>query len=209
MLLIWLTLQETFYFFRTKTIVLFFLVCLGLRVYSSLLAGWRRVSKFASLGSIRSCSQSISYEVRMALFFISMVLFLMSIKVDTKKVGNLFFILSPLLLVWFLSCIAETNRAPFDFREGERELISGFNIEFGAVTFTLLFLAEYGIIIFFSFFSSIFFSRANFSFCLLFLFFFILIRRVYPRFRYDKLMQLTWILFLPSSLFFCAIVLLL
>ena len=149
------------------------------------------MSKFARLGRIRSCSQSVSYEVRIALFFIALIILIRSIKILISENFFMFFIFLPLLFFWFLSCLAETNRAPFDFSEGERELISGFNIEFRGVPFTLLFLAEYGIIIFFSFFTSYLFFNFLFFFSSLVLFLFLLIRRVYPRFRYDKLIRIT------------------
>lgn len=88
---------------------------------------------------------------------------------------------------WFLSCVAECNRAPFDFREGERELISGFNVEFGRNWFVFIFLREYGIILFFSFLSGVLLSPI---FILFVLGGILLIRRVFPRFRYDKLIRL-------------------
>ena len=204
-LIIWLLIKEIFYFFNLKILIIFFLILLGLSVYSTLLAGWRSVSKFASLGRIRSCRQSISYEVGMALFFISIILFYCSIKIRFFSSFGNYLILFPIFIIWFLSCIAETNRAPFDFREGERELISGFNIEFGAITFTLLFLAEYGIIIFFSIFSSFLFFSINLFIRFLIVFVFILIRSVFPRFRYDKLIKITWFYFLPCAIFFCLI----
>jgi NADH-ubiquinone oxidoreductase chain 1 len=180
----------SFYFF------LFVLVFIGLRVYSTLISGWRRTSKFASIGGIRSCSQSISYEVGLAFFIIRGLMCFSSFR------NYYFFTL--LLIVFpcfFLRCVAETNRAPFDFREGERELISGFNIEFGSRGFVLLFLAEYGIILFFSFFMGLFFLKNHWALFFILFFSFIFIRSVYPRFRYDILMKLTWTKFVPFSLF--------
>ena len=149
------------------------------------------MSKFAVLGGIRSCRQSISYEISMALFFITIVISFLRIKLELFLKFNFFLIIFPIFFCWFISCLAETNRAPFDFREGERELISGFNIEFGSVGFTLLFLAEYGIIIFFRFFSRFLFFNLNSLSLFVILFLFLLIRSVYPRFRYDKLIRIT------------------
>ena len=202
MLFIWLSMEEMFGFIRIKLFVMFFIVCIGVRVYSMLLSGWRRVSKFGRLGRIRACSQSVSYEVRLALFFISIVIFFMRIKYSKQLFLGALFVLVPIIAAWFISCLAETNRAPFDFREGERELISGFNIEFGAIIFTLLFLAEYGIIIFFSLFFSFLFCKRRFLVSFLIIFIFLLVRRVYPRFRYDKLMGLNWKILLPFSILF-------
>lgn len=102
--------------------------------------------------------------------------------------------------LFWMRCVAETNRAPFDFREGERELISGFNVEYGARGFVLLFLAEYGIVLYFSMLMSLVFFCFSLLLYSLLVGVFIFIRRVYPRFRYDFLMQITWLKFLPASL---------
>lgn len=138
----------------------------------------------------------------MALFFISFIVIYSTIKLYNEINFIFIFIFIPLVCPWVLSCLAETNRAPFDFREGERELISGFNIEFGAITFTLLFLAEYGIILFFRIISSFLLFNYRFVISWLIIFIFLLIRRVYPRFRYDKLIRITWTIFLPLSILF-------
>ena len=183
---------------ETKTsfyIILFFLVFVGLSVYSTLVSGWRRTSKFASVGRVRSCSQSISYEISLVFFILSFLVFFSSFN-EILFLPIRFF----LFVVFWLRCVAETNRAPFDFSEGERELISGFNIEFGSAGFVLLFLAEYGIILFFSCLIRIFFFGMGGGPFLLLFTVFIFIRRVYPRFRYDMLINMTWTKFLPASL---------
>jgi NADH-ubiquinone oxidoreductase chain 1 len=117
------------------------------------------------------------------------------------------FFIFPVFLCWITSCLAETNRTPFDFAEGESELVSGFNIEYGRGGFALLFLAEYGRIIFISYLIVVLFiGTKNFIlFNLLgcfFCFWFIWIRGTLPRYRYDKLIYLAWKIFLPSSLIF-------
>ena len=144
---LWGILNTYFYVSVSFSSLVLLLILIGLSVYTTLLAGWARIRKFASVGSIRSCGQSVSYEI-------SLVFLLLAISILNKNFSirimafNVF--LLPVLFMIFLRCVAETNRAPFDFREGERELISGFNIEFGSTGFVLLFLTEYGIVLFFS-----------------------------------------------------------
>ena len=135
------------------------------------------------MGAIRSCSQSISYEISLILLFLGVLFF--SSSLVFFRITRVF--LFPLFLAFWGSAVAETNRAPFDFREGERELISGFNLEYGASPFVLLFLAEYGMVLFFSCFLRCFFLEFSFLFLFFILFSFIFLRRVFPRFRYDKL----------------------
>nr|ANM47936.1 NADH dehydrogenase subunit 1 [Pomacea canaliculata]ART65970.1 NADH dehydrogenase subunit 1 [Pomacea canaliculata] len=194
---------------------LFFLCVSSLNVYGTLLAGWSSNSKYALLGSLRAIAQTISYEVSMALVFLS-PLFLVGIInfLDVSEFQDflwLVFMLWPMAFVWFATCVAETNRAPFDFAEGESELVSGFNIEYSSAGFALIFLAEYANILVMSLFSAILFFGGNFLFqysfdfllvmkVLFFSFLFIWVRASYPRFRYDLLMSLTWKSFLPFSL---------
>nr|YP_009469109.1 NADH dehydrogenase subunit 1 [Charonia lampas]AVC55723.1 NADH dehydrogenase subunit 1 [Charonia lampas] len=197
--------------------ILFFLCVSGLNVYGTLLAGWSSNSKYALLGSLRAIAQTISYEVSMALILL-FPLFLVGtfsfveIK-ESQEFIWLALIMLPISLMWFVTCVAETNRAPFDFAEGESELVSGFNIEYGAAGFALIFLAEYANILVMSLFSallffggsSMFLFESDLSFMLKVLFFaflFIWVRGSYPRFRYDLLMALTWKGFLPAALSF-------
>lgn len=147
---------------------LFFLCVSSLNVYGTLLAGWSSNSKYALLGSLRAVAQTISYEVRIALVFLS-PLFLVGIInfLDVSEFQDflwLVFILWPMAFVWFATCVAETNRAPFDFAEGESELVSGFNIEYSSAGFALIFLAEYANILVIRLFSAILFFGGNFLF---------------------------------------------
>nr|ARI50095.1 NADH dehydrogenase subunit 1 [Cittarium pica] len=195
--------------------ILFFLCISSLNVYGTLLAGWASNSKYALLGAIRAVAQTISYEVSLALILL-FVLFIcgsfsfLEIKYSSQMVW-LTFLLTPISLIWFVSCVAETNRAPFDFAEGESELVSGFNIEYGAGGFALIFMAEYGNILVMSLFTAVlFFGASNLFFIdwdlimafkiLFFSFVFVWVRATLPRFRYDLLMGLTWKVFLPVAL---------
>nr|AXA45210.1 NADH dehydrogenase subunit 1 [Clionella kraussii] len=212
------SLYSTSYF---KWGILFFLCVSSLNVYGTLLAGWASNSKYALLGSLRAIAQTISYEVSMALILL-FPLFLVGtfnfveIK-ESQEMIWLSFIMIPVSLMWFVTCVAETNRAPFDFAEGESELVSGFNIEYGAAGFALIFLAEYANILVMSLFSALLFfggssllvieSDLGFMFkVLFFVFAFIWVRASYPRFRYDLLMGLTWKSFLPVALSFLLLI---
>nr|YP_009232213.1 NADH dehydrogenase subunit 1 [Buccinum pemphigus]AMA20980.1 NADH dehydrogenase subunit 1 [Buccinum pemphigus] len=204
--------------------ILFFLCVSGMNVYGTLLAGWASNSKYALLGSLRAIAQTISYEVSMALVLL-FPLFLVGsfsfIKIkESQDLIWLAFLMIPVSFMWFITCVAETNRAPFDFAEGESELVSGFNIEYGAAGFALIFLAEYANILVMSLFSallffggsSLIFMESDLGFMLKVLFFafaFIWVRGSYPRFRYDLLMGLTWKGFLPASLSFLLLIVIL
>nr|QHD26796.1 NADH dehydrogenase subunit 1 [Murex trapa] len=201
--------------------ILFFLCVSGMNVYGTLLAGWASNSKYALLGSLRAIAQTISYEVSMALvllfpLFLVGTFSFIEIK-ESQEIVWLSFLMIPVSLVWFVTCIAETNRAPFDFAEGESELVSGFNIEYGSAGFALIFLAEYANILVMSLFSALLFFggssmllfESDIAFMVKVLFFafaFIWVRGSYPRFRYDLLMGLTWKGFLPASLSFLLLV---
>jgi len=193
--------------------VYFFFCCTSFGVYTLIGRGWSSNSNYALLGATRGVAQTISYEVRIALIFLGVLLLCGSfsfIEILGEQYYIWFlFLFYPIFLCWVTSCLAETNRTPFDFAEGESELVSGFNIEYGRGGFALLFLAEYGRIIFISYLIVIFFvggSYANFFLFnfigLFFCFWFIWVRGTLPRFRYDKLMYLAWRAFLPVSLFY-------
>nr|ATZ69890.1 NADH dehydrogenase subunit 1 [Conus fuscoflavus]ATZ70319.1 NADH dehydrogenase subunit 1 [Conus fuscoflavus]ATZ70345.1 NADH dehydrogenase subunit 1 [Conus fuscoflavus] len=214
-LLLWQLYPSLYSLSYFKCGILFFLCVSGMNVYGTLLAGWASNSKYALLGSLRAIAQTISYEVSMTLILLFPLFLVGSFNfIEIKEAQEMVwfgFLMLPISLVWFTTCIAETNRAPFDFAEGESELVSGFNIEYGAAGFALIFLAEYANILVMSLFSSLlFFGGSSFiiiesdlGFMLKVLFFafvFIWVRGSYPRFRYDLLMSLTWKAFLPIAL---------
>lgn len=195
--------------------VLFFLCASRIGVYGTLLAGWSSNSKYALLGSLRAVAQTISYEISMVLILLSSVCLVGSYNVYFFLKFQFFgcwviFCCFFLGLVWFVTTLAETNRAPFDFAEGESEIVSGFNIEYSAGSFALIFMAEYGRILSMRLLRSlVFFGGDSLFFCLngLFLtktfflsFVFLWVRGSLPRIRYDKLISLTWKSFLPVSL---------
>jgi NADH-ubiquinone oxidoreductase chain 1 len=207
---LWLIFPSFFYFINIKYRIIFFLCLIGLSVYSVLLSGWRSNSKYAILGGIRASAQSVSYEISLSIIIFRIIIFLKSYNITffIKYSINLI-IFIPLIICWFLSCVAECNRAPFDFAEGESELVSGFNVEYGRVDFALIFIREYGIIIIFSLITCfIFFSKNEIFFLIISLIFLcsiLILRSVYPRFRYDKLIYLSWFKFLPISCIFLII----
>lgn len=183
--------------------VMFFLVLSSLGVYSILGVGWGSNSIYSTLGCYRAVAQTISYEVRLALILLGVVVLVGDYNLVSSwdfslvKLG----LLSLLLWLWILSCLAETNRSPFDFAEGESELVSGFNIEYGAGGFALIFISEYANIIFMSLISCYLFLSFNLLLGLMsVIFFFLWVRGAFPRYRYDKLMMLAWRGVLPFVL---------
>lgn len=192
--------------------VLFFFCCLRFGVYIVIIAGWSSNSSYALLGSLRAIAQTISYEVALVLILLSVLFLLLSFNLLVfdlfQKNIWLFFFFLPISFIWLISSLAETNRTPFDFAEGESELVSGFNVEYGAGGFALIFLAEYARILFIRIlFSLIFLGSLIFSlFFFLKLgfisFLFIWVRGAFPRYRYDKLIYIAWKSYLPVALLF-------
>nr|YP_009407017.1 NADH dehydrogenase subunit 1 [Typhlatya consobrina]ASA39553.1 NADH dehydrogenase subunit 1 [Typhlatya consobrina] len=190
--------------------VLFFLCCTSLGVYTTMGAGWASNSKYSLLGCLRAVAQTISYEVSLALILLSFLMLVggvdFSLFISYQRYMSFFFLTFPLALIWFASCLAETNRTPFDFAEGESELVSGFNTEYSAGGFALIFMSEYASILFMSFLFTILFFGMDLSSAFFYLgavyisFCFIWVRGTLPRFRYDKLMYLAWKSFLPVAL---------
>nr|UQT68160.1 NADH dehydrogenase subunit 1 [Mesoplodon grayi] len=200
--------------------VLFMLAMSSLAVYSILWSGWASNSKYALIGALRAVAQTISYEVTLAIILLSVLLmngsFTLSTLTTTQEQLWLLFPSWPLAMMWFISTLAETNRAPFDLTEGESELVSGFNVEYAAGPFALFFLAEYANIIMMNMFTTILFLgpfhdpytpemyTTNLILkTLLLTMLFLWIRASYPRFRYDQLMHLLWKNFLPLTLALC------
>nr|QTZ18993.1 NADH dehydrogenase subunit 1 [Epicypta sp. WQY004] len=209
-LLIWSCMPYFIKLFTFDLGLLFFLCCTSLGVYSVMIAGWSSNSNYALLGGLRAVAQTISYEVSLALILLSFIFlvegFNMIMFMNYQVYLWFLFLNFPLSLVWFASSLAETNRTPFDFAEGESELVSGFNIEYSSGGFALIFLAEYASILFMSMLFSLMFLGGdvfNFLFFIkltLISFLFVWVRATLPRFRYDKLMYLAWKSFLPFSL---------
>lgn len=190
--------------------LLFFLCCGGIRVYGLIICGWSSNRRYSILGCIRRVSQAISYEVSLSLILLCFFLI-----IDRYRFINFnyfqnhlwfFYISLPLFLCWLSCCMAERNRSPFDFSEGERELVSGFNIEYGGGGFAYLFIAEYSRIIFIRLITCIIFLGSNYlSFffylkIVLICFLFVWVRSTLPRYRYDKLIYLAWKCYLPLTL---------
>nr|YP_009468697.1 NADH dehydrogenase subunit 1 [Monomia gladiator]AVA09756.1 NADH dehydrogenase subunit 1 [Monomia gladiator] len=190
--------------------ILFFFCCLGMGVYSVMVAGWASNCKYSLLGSLRSVAQTISYEVSLALILLSFIVLLggFSLELFVKYQNYIWFMFMslPLGLIWFASCLAETNRTPFDFAEGESELVSGFNTEYSSGGFALIFMAEYSSILFMSVLFVIIFLGSEPCSIMFYLksmlvaFIFVWVRGTLPRLRYDKLMYLAWKSFLPVSI---------
>ena len=194
-------------------LIIFALSSIG--VYAILMSGWSSNSKYAFLGSLRAAAQMISYEVSIGLIIISVVLCSGSLnltKIVQTQEQSIWFLL-PLLpsgFMFFISCLAETNRAPFDLTEGESELVSGYNVEYSSMSFALFFLAEYSHIIFMSFLFVLMFMGGWFFIISLnilltlkgtfIVFLFVWIRTSFPRLRYDQLMNLLWKTYLPLSI---------
>ena len=209
-LLVWAVLPYQVGLVNFDTGVLFFLCCLRLGVYSTKRAGWSSNCKYSMLGRLRAVAQTISYEVRLALILLSFIFLVGGFDLDLfnryqNNIWLMWFTL-PLSLIWFASCLAETNRTPFDFAEGESELVSGFNTEYRRGGFALIFMAEYASILFISIFFVLLFigsdpCRLLFYLKLVFIaFVFIWVRGTLPRLRYDKLIYLAWKSYLPVSL---------
>nr|YP_002650704.1 NADH dehydrogenase subunit 1 [Macrobrachium lanchesteri]ACN65744.1 NADH dehydrogenase subunit 1 [Macrobrachium lanchesteri] len=193
--------------------ILFFLCCTSASVYSTMGAGWSSNSKYSLLGCLRAVAQTISYEVSLALILLSMLFlvggFNLSLFSSYQRYCWFLILGFPLALLWFASCLAESNRTPFDFAEGESELVSGFNTEYSGGGFALIFMAEYASILFLSALFSIIFlgsELVSFMFYIKVMFIgfcFVWVRGTLPRFRYDKLMYLAWKGFLPVALNYC------
>nr|QHD47994.1 NADH dehydrogenase subunit 1 [Indonemoura auriformis] len=209
-LLVWMIMPYATGMYTFNLGLIFFLCCTSLGVYTVMIAGWASNSNYALLGGLRAVAQTISYEVSLSLILLSFVFLvggysLFGFMLYQETIWFLF-LTFPLALSWFASCLAETNRTPFDFAEGESELVSGFNVEYSSGGFALIFLAEYASILFMSMlFCVIFLGCDVYSFefflKLTFIsFMFIWARGTLPRFRYDKLMYLAWKSFLPLSL---------
>nr|QRV62522.1 NADH dehydrogenase subunit 1 [Hydroporus puberulus] len=209
-LLLWMIMPFLLNLFSFNLGLLFFLCMTSMGVYTVMIAGWSSNSSYSLLGGMRAVAQTISYEVSLSLIFMSFMLMIEGFSLISfykyQEYIWMIFLFMPLSFIWFVSSLAETNRTPFDFAEGESELVSGFNVEYSSGGFALIFLSEYSSILFMSMLFSVMFLGGNlFSFffyleLVLISFLFIWVRGTLPRFRYDKLMYLAWKSFLPISL---------
>nr|ADV35486.1 NADH dehydrogenase subunit 1 [Triturus karelinii] len=216
-LMIWLPMPMPFMLSALNFGVLFFLALSSLAVYSILGSGWSSNSKYALIGALRAVAQTISYEVTLGLILLCLILMTGGFVLTTFSTTQeaIWFIIPawPMAMMWFISTLAETNRAPFDLTEGESELVSGFNVEYAGGPFALFFLAEYSNILLMNTLSAVLFlgptvnhlqpglltinlmvkaSALSVAF--------LWVRASYPRFRYDQLMHLIWKNFLPFTL---------
>jgi len=191
---------------------IFFLCISRVSVYTTLIAGWSSNSKYAFLGSMRGVAQTISYEISASFLILSILCFYFCFNVIfvlLELTIGLIFISFFVFFLWFICILAETNRTPFDFVEGESELVSGFNVEFSSELFVLIFIAEYLNILFIRILTSIIFlpnfgifGLEVFLFSFLFSYMFIHIRGSLPRIRYDHLIDFCWKISLPLTLSF-------
>ena len=194
--------------------LLILLVFMGFGIFTIAFSGWSSNSKYAFLGSVRAVAQMVSYEVSMYLILMSIIGISMScnlyqiFKTQALTYSNVF-AMWPLALMFLVTLLAETNRAPFDLSEGESELVSGYNVEYSAMPFALFFLAEYSHIIASSWLWVILFFGGYWGSSFYFIipyhaafivFFFVWSRATLPRFRYDLLMGLMWKQYLPLSI---------
>jgi NADH-quinone oxidoreductase subunit H len=202
--------------------VLYLFAISSLGVYGVIIAGWASNSKYAFLGALRSAAQMVSYEVSMGFVIVTVVLVAGSLNLSdiVRAQQTVWFCipLFPMFIIFFISTLAETNRAPFDLPEGESEIVAGFFVEYSSMSFALFFLGEYANMILMSAMTTLLFlggwlaptGLAPFTwvpgpiwfilkvcFCL---FVFLWVRATFPRYRYDQLMRLGWKVFLPASL---------
>nr|BAN83217.1 NADH dehydrogenase subunit 1 [Caristius macropus] len=197
--------------------ILFILALSSLAVYSILGSGWASNSKYALIGALRAVAQTISYEVSLGLILLNAIIFTGGFTLQTFNIAqeSIWLIIPawPLAAMWYISTLAETNRAPFDLTEGESELVSGFNVEYAGGPFALFFLAEYANILLMNTLSATLFLGASHIPTMpeltatnlmikaaLLSMVFLWVRASYPRFRYDQLMHLIWKNFLPLTL---------
>ncbi|MFV9875967.1 MAG: NADH-quinone oxidoreductase subunit NuoH [Rickettsiales endosymbiont of Dermacentor nuttalli] len=210
--------------------ILYLLAVSSLSVYGIIIAGWASNSQYAFLGAIRSSAQMISYEVSIGLILITVLIVTGSLNIteivmaqqDMKWYVHL--LLFPMMIIFFISCLAETNRHPFDLPEAESELVAGYNVEYSSMTFAMFFLGEYANMVLASSMITILFMggwlppfNIGFLQCIpgviwfvlkviFWLFCFLWIRATLPRYRYDQLMRIGWKFFLPISLIWVVLV---
>lgn len=210
--------------------LLFLLAITSLDVYGVVIAGWASNSKYALLGALRSAAQIVSYEIAMGFALVGVLMAAQSMNLSTivlKQSGGIFhwywLPLFPLFVIYWVSAVAETNRAPFDVAEGESEIVAGFHVEYSGMAFSIFFLSEYANMILVSFLAVILFMGGWLSpfenipvlqqylnwipssiwlivKAMVFMFLFLWFRATFPRYRYDQIMRLGWKVFIPITL---------
>lgn len=194
-------------YFKNYSLLVIVLI-LTLMGYIILLIGWSSNSIYSIIGAMRAVAQTLSYEVRFIIIILVLIVlrerYVLEDFLKWQKLRNIL-ILFPLFLVFFIRVLAELNRSPIDFVEGESELVSGFNIEYFSGGFALIFIAEYGMIIFFRYLIMIIFIGVRnilyiYIWLNLMIFLIIFMRGILPRMRYDELMYLCWKIILPFIL---------
>ena len=231
-------LSDTFVIANIDAGLLYVLALTSISVYGVILAGWATNSKYAFLGAMRSAAQIVAYEIAMGFALVGVLMAGGSLnlgEITRAQAGgfsNWFLIpLLPLFFVFFISGVAETNRAPFDVAEGESEIVAGFHVEYSGAAFALFFLAEYANIILIAALTSIFFFGGYASFfagwtfleggmfawlmapafgwlalkICFFIFVFFWLRATFPRYRYDQIMRLGWKVFIPVTIIWIAV----
>lgn len=216
--------------------LLYILAISSIGVYGVVVAGWASNSKYAFLGALRSSAQKVSYEIAMGFALVTVIMTAGSMNlteiVNGQRGGMLYWYwipLLPMLIVYFIAGVAETNRAPFDVAEGESEIVAGFHVDYSGMTFAVFFLAEYAMMILIAFLTAIMFMggwlspfegipvlEALFSFVPPFvwialkvsflLFLFLWFRATFPRYRYDQIMRLGWKIFIPLTILWVFVV---
>ncbi len=209
--------------------LLYILAMTSLGVYGVIIAGWASNSKYAFLGCLRSAAQIVSYEIAMGFALVTVLMAAQSLNLGEIVKGqhgsygmlNWYIIpLFPMFIVYLISGVAETNRAPFDVAEGESEIVAGFHVEYSGMAFALFFLGEYANMILVAFLTSIMFLGGwlspvpflpdsivwMFGKVAFVLFLFLWFRATFPRYRYDQLMRLGWKVFIPVSLIWVVVV---
>jgi NADH-quinone oxidoreductase subunit H len=201
--------------------LLYILAMTSVAVYGVIIAGWASNSKYAFLGSLRSAAQIVSYEIAMGFALVGVLMCANSLNLGKIVMGQeggfwhwYFIPLFPLFIVYFISAVAETNRAPFDVAEGESEIVAGFHVEYSGMAFAIFFLAEYANIwlvcalaatmFLGGWLSPVPFLPDSFLWFLakmaFLVFFFLWFRATFPRYRYDQIMRLGWKVFIPITL---------
>ena len=201
--------------------LLYILAMTSVAVYGVIIAGWASNSKYAFLGSLRSAAQIVSYEIAMGFALVGVLMCANSLNLGKIVMGQeggfwhwYFIPLFPLFIVYFISAVAETNRAPFDVAEGESEIVAGFHVEYSGMAFAIFFLAEYANIwlvcalaatmFLGGWLSPVPFLPDSFLWFLakmaFLVFFFLWFRATFPRYRYDQIMRLGWKIFIPITL---------